>query len=80
MSLQSKKSGPSRKVIIDRLLTMDEVANILGVKKSTIYQWVHLGFIPVTKAGRLNRFRKEDIERFIHSRTRKESCRYRHLL
>ena len=41
---------------MDRLLTVDEVANWLQVKPRTIYQWVHEGYIPVIKLGTLVRF------------------------
>ena len=36
---------------IQKLLTPDEVAELLSVKKSTIYQWTHEGFIPHVKLG-----------------------------
>jgi len=60
-----------------KLLTVDEVAKALSVKKSTIYQWVHLRLIPHIKLGRFVRFKEEDIERWLKERKVK-SVRYSH--
>ncbi|MBU8934887.1 MAG: helix-turn-helix domain-containing protein [candidate division Zixibacteria bacterium] len=54
-----------------KLLTLNELAETLGVKPATVYKWTHLGTIPYIKVGRLVRFREEDIERWLKSRTKK---------
>jgi excisionase family DNA binding protein len=36
-----------------KLLTPQEIAEYLGVKPSTIYQWTHQGFIPHVKLGKI---------------------------
>ena len=41
---------------MDRLLTIDDLAEWLQVKPRTIYQWVHEGYIPVIKLGALGDF------------------------
>ena len=51
-----------------KLLTKDEVAEMLGVKPSTIYQWTHEGFIPYVKIKNLVRFRQSDIDKWIEDR------------
>ena len=48
-----------------RLLNAQEIADLLGVKKSTIYQWTHQGFIPFVKIGKLVRFNADDISRWL---------------
>jgi len=48
-----------------KLLTKDEVAEMLGVKPSTIYQWTHEGFIPHVKIRNLVRFRQNDIDKWL---------------
>jgi len=53
---------------MDKLLTIDDLARILNVKKSTIYQWVHMRLIPYIKVGRFVRFREKDIQRWLKSR------------
>jgi excisionase family DNA binding protein len=50
---------------MDRLLTPEQVAEKLGVKLCTIYQWTHEGYIPYVKLGRLVRFDLKAIEKWI---------------
>jgi len=65
---------------MDKLLTIDELAEVLTVKKSTIYQWVHLGLIPHIKVGRLLRFKEESIQKWLISREVEPSARFRAIL
>ena len=53
---------------MNKLLTPAEVADLLGVRESTIYQWTHQGFIPHVKLGRFVRFRLTVIEKWIEKR------------
>jgi len=50
---------------IENLLTPQEIADVLGVTKSTIYQWTHQEYIPHVKIGRFVRFRQSVIEKWI---------------
>ncbi len=54
---------------MNKLLTPEEVAMLLGVKLSTIYQWTHQGFIPHVKLGKFVRFKEKDIWKWIEIRT-----------
>jgi len=56
---------------MDKLLTTEEVAGLLCVQQSTIYQWIHQGFIPHVKIGKLVRFRSMDIEKWVNKNVRK---------
>lgn len=47
------------------LLTPQQAAQYLQVKLSTIYNWSMRRVLPVCKAGRLNRYRKCDLDNFI---------------
>lgn len=51
---------------MEKLLSVDEVAEILGVPKATIYRWRYIGTgprgIPV---GRYVRFRPAEVERWL---------------
>ena len=49
----------------DKLLNMDEASNLLGIKKSTLYQLVMRKQITHVKLGKLTRFRSEDIQAYI---------------
>ncbi len=54
---------------MDRLLTIEELAEYLGVQIQTIYKWTHQGCIPFTKVGKLLRFREGDIARWLEKHT-----------
>ncbi|OQY99257.1 MAG: hypothetical protein B6D35_09685 [Candidatus Brocadia sp. UTAMX2] len=47
------------------LLTPEQAAQYLQVKLSTIYSWSFKRILPVCKCGRLNRYRKSDLDNFI---------------
>jgi len=64
---------------MDKLLTVDDVARILSVKKSTIYQWIHMRLIPYIKVGRFVRFREKDIQRWLKEKEVEPTRRYFHL-
>ena len=55
------------------LLTVEELSKRINVKKSTIYLWTHLDYIPHIKIGRLVRFDWDDVENWLE--TKKESPR-----
>lgn len=52
----------------DKLMTADEVAEYLRVEKSTIYTWAKTGSIPAVKLGRIWRFDKNLIDKWILNR------------
>ena len=47
------------------LLTPEQAAQYLQVKLSTIYNWSMRRILPVCKCGKLNRYRKSDLDNFI---------------
>ena len=49
------------------LMTIDEVADYLRVKKRTVYDWVKKGKIPAMKTVGLWRFRRERIDQWLES-------------
>jgi len=56
---------------MEKLLTIKELSELLQVKKGTIYQWVHMGFVPYIKLGTGVRFKESQIEAWIRKRERK---------
>lgn len=52
---------------MDRLLTIDQLAEMLQVGKKTIYQWKYKGLIPYIKigGGKFLRFSENDIVDWI---------------
>ena len=53
----------------ERLMTIEEVAEFLQVKKNTIYKKIQRGQIPYIKMGGLLRFDPQQIEAFVRSQT-----------
>jgi excisionase family DNA binding protein len=51
-----------------RLLSAEELAQELGVGRTTAYALLWSGTIPSMKLGRLRRVRREDLDRFISQR------------
>ena len=54
---------------MEKLLTAKQVAELLEVKLSTVYDWVSGKRIPYVKLGRLVRFKKPEIFRWVESHT-----------
>lgn len=49
----------------ERLLTADEVAELLGVTPAWVYEQSRAGRIPTVRLGRYRRYRREAIGRWI---------------
>ncbi len=56
------------KQIHEELLKVDEVAEILGVSKSTIYTWTSEQVIPHFKIGGRVLFRRNHIDKWLSER------------
>ena len=54
-------------MIDDRWISVEEVAAYLGVKRDTIYKWINRRNMPAHKAGRLWKFRKDEIDEWVRS-------------
>lgn len=52
-----------------KLLRPEDVAEMLGVKKSTVYQWSHRGYIPHIKLGKLLRFDEEAVIEWLEKKS-----------
>jgi len=62
---------------MEKLLTIEQLSELLQVKQATIYQWTHTGFIPHIKIGRLVRFRESDVLEWLKRRSIAGRGRYR---
>ncbi|NNE55711.1 MAG: helix-turn-helix domain-containing protein [Flavobacteriales bacterium] len=51
----------------DRWLSVDEIATYLGVKRDTIYKWIVRKGLSAHKVGRLWKFRKEEVDKWVRS-------------
>ena len=55
------------KVMNEKLLTPEQVAERLQVTERTVYGWLRRGTLPALKLGRLWRVRPEDLEAFLEN-------------
>lgn len=53
--------------VVNGLMDMDQAASYLNVQKSTLYGLCMRKVIPVVKIGKLNRFRIQDLNRWIEA-------------
>ena len=51
----------------ERWLSVDEIAEHLGVKKDTIYKWVRTTDLPFHKIGRLVKFQIEEVDKWVRT-------------
>jgi excisionase family DNA binding protein len=49
----------------DRWLSVDEIAEYLGVSKDTVYTWVSSKGMPGHRVGRFWKFKKEEIDDWV---------------
>ncbi len=54
-----------------KLLKAAEVAKMFQVRESTIYKWVHYGYIPHVKLGSSLRFDKNSLLKWIKGKEKK---------
>lgn len=51
-----------------RLLTANEVADLLRVSRMTVYRLIKTGEMPTVRVGRSYRFREEDVHSYLMER------------
>lgn len=49
----------------DRLLTVNEVAELMRVSNMTIYRLIKAGDLPATRVGRSYRLRQADVDAYL---------------
>lgn len=56
-----------RQMMEDRWLSVDDIAAYLGIKRDTVYRWISERKLPGHKIGRLWKFQKEEIDKWMRS-------------
>ncbi|MDG2023652.1 MAG: helix-turn-helix domain-containing protein [Actinomycetota bacterium] len=57
---------PTQQLVTEQLMTVDEVAELLQIPKSTLYYWRYQRQgPPALRLGRALRYRRTDIENFV---------------
>lgn len=55
------------KVKADRWLSVEEIAEYLGVSKDTVYAWISKRGMPAHRIGRLWKFKSEEVDEWVRS-------------
>ena len=50
---------------MEKLMTLEEVADYLRLSKDTVYRMANTGKLPASKVGSQWRFRKEDVDEWL---------------
>ena len=61
----SETAVVSDKIWKQKLLSVTEAADFLGIKKSTLYEWIIQKKVPHYKVGRLVKFKRESLEAWL---------------
>lgn len=51
----------------DRWLSVEEIAEYLGVSKDTVYTWISTKSMPGHRVGRFWKFKKEEIDGWVRA-------------
>jgi excisionase family DNA binding protein len=49
----------------DRWLSVEEIADHLGVSKDTVYAWISKKSMPAHRVGRLWKFQKAEVDQWV---------------
>jgi excisionase family DNA binding protein len=52
-------------IMEDRWLSVDEIGAYLGIKRDTVYKWLSEKQMPAHRMGRLWKFRKEEVDKWV---------------
>ena len=50
---------------MEKLMTLEEVADYLRLSKDTVYRLANTGKLPASKVGNQWRFRREDVDQWL---------------
>ena len=57
----------------DRWLSVDEIAEYLGVSKDTVYTWISKRDLPGHRIGRFWKFKRSEVDDWVHTGKAAES-------
>jgi len=49
----------------DRWLSVDEIADHLGIRPDTVYKWIVRRRLPAHKVGRLWKFQRDEVDQWV---------------
>lgn len=60
-------------MIMEKLFTVREVADLLHISIVAVYSWIHGGMLPAIRIGKEWRVKERDLEEFLDSRQNKST-------
>lgn len=51
----------------EKLLSVDEICEYLGIGRDTVYKWIAGKRLPAYRLGRLWKFKKKEVDRWLES-------------
>ncbi len=51
----------------DRWLSVNDIAEYLGIRRETVYKWLERKDMPAHKVGRLWKFKRDEIDQWVRS-------------
>lgn len=58
---------------LEKWLSVEEIAEHLGISKETVYRWLDKGSIPAHRIGKLWKFRPSEVDSWVLSGNANES-------
>jgi excisionase family DNA binding protein len=55
------------KALPDRWLSVEQIAEYLGVSKDTVYAWINKRSMPAHRIGRLWKFQTKEVDTWVRS-------------
>ncbi|MBW2605029.1 MAG: helix-turn-helix domain-containing protein [Deltaproteobacteria bacterium] len=49
----------------EKLLSVDDVCEYLGIGRDTIYKWISTKSLPAYRLGRLWKFKKKEVDKWL---------------
>jgi excisionase family DNA binding protein len=77
MTLASAAELKMTNLVVDRWLSVDEIAAYLGIKRDTVYKWIDRKRMPAHKVGSLWKFKQEEIDDWVRTGEAGEANRKR---
>jgi excisionase family DNA binding protein len=50
----------------EQLLSVKDICDYFGTKRDTIYKWINKGGLPAYRLGRVWKFKKEEVDRWLN--------------
>lgn len=67
MSVRLKPGSMERRLVEERWVSVEELAQHLGVARDTVYRWIERRGLPAHRVGRLWKFQFSEVDEWVKS-------------